>query len=160
MDLNDPVCKPLSSFTSISWPENFQDCFPNQGKGWGWGGAGRTGQGSASKNSVCWERLPDGCEPAAPLHRSQRTKRKGEEIKKILEVISQRNLSAATPSPFISVHNSAKLQTGFAMAHRAGISPPVLLHATSPACSPACRGSVCSPQVTACLSEDEQTNSK
>lgn len=66
----------------------------------------------ASKNSVCWEQQPTGCDWLHPCSKAREQRWRVRKLRRFLKWLPRRNLRPATPSPFILVNNSAKLQMG------------------------------------------------
>lgn len=72
-------------------------------------------QEPASKNSVCREQRPTGCDWLHPCTKAREQRwRRVRKLRRFLKWLPRRNLRPATPSPFILVNNSAKLQIGLA----------------------------------------------
>lgn len=135
----------------------------------GQGGKSRAGnpwlQQPAPKNSVCWEPQPGGCDCLRPRSRAREQRWRVRKLERFLKWLPRRTRRPATPSPFILVNNSAKRQMALAESLQEPLPQswgflPHYCYLQLPRPTLACRRSVCFPQVTACLSEDEQTNSK
>ena len=108
-----------------------------------------------------WVRLPAPC----PRSRAREQRWRVRKLERFLKWLPRRTRRPATPSPFILVNNSAKRQMALAESLQEPLPQswgflPHYCYLQLPRPTLACRRSVCFPQVTACLSEDEQTNSK
>lgn len=119
-------------------------------------------QQPASKNSVCWEQQPTGCDGLHPCTKAREQRWRAMKLRRFLKWLPRSNSRPATPNLFILVNNSAKLQIGLAESlYRLGDFFLIAATCNFPdLCLLICKGSVCSTQVTTCLSEHEQTNSK
>lgn len=71
-------------------------------------------QEPASKNSVCWEQQPTGRDYLHPCTKAREQRWRVRKWRRFLKWLPRRNLRPATPSPFILVNNSTKLQMGLA----------------------------------------------